>query len=143
MNQEEKFLLLKELSARLPYGVFVSNTVGGRNIKGYLCEVNTMYKCALIDTDLVAHNSEDCEFSPVEYVRPYLRPMSSMTENEEQEFRSLLKTNVIYGKYNGFVAKLTVDEINWLHSHHFDYNGLIDMGLAIEVTKENNPYEDN
>ena len=60
---------------------------------------------------------------------PFLRPMSSMTKKEEEEFNNL---PIYHSEY------LKVDFYN---SHHLDYRGLIEKGLAIEVTKENNPYE--
>ena len=56
----------------------------------------------------------------VEDVKPYLRPMSSMTEEEYQEF--------------GYdVLRYTPRELDWLNEHHFDYRGLIEKGLAIEA----------
>ena len=71
---------------------------------------------------------------------PYLRPMSSMTEEEEEEFVLFTDTMFRYGKNNNLCC-LSLDAIHWLLKKHFDYQGLIDKGLAIEVTKENNPYE--
>ena len=61
--------------------------------------------------------------------KPYLRPMSSMTEEEKKESGELYKKNT--GMW---------DDLDWLNAHHFDYRGLIDKGLAIAVTEENNPY---
>jgi hypothetical protein len=91
-----------------------------------------------------------------EKVKPYLRPMSSITEEEFQELHSICphsvinKTNVpgwiigISGSDYGRISR--IDEISklidWLNTHHFDYHGLIEKGLAVEVTEENNPYED-
>ena len=67
----------------------------------------------------------DFGFFPVEHVKPYLRPMSSMTVEERFE-------------YNGFDGYIFSDEdviikIDWLNKHHFDYRGLIKKGLAIEA----------
>ena len=59
-------------------------------------------------------------------VKPYLRPMSSMTEEEKAEYHSLCDS--YYGIYFD-----TVDSIDWLNAHHFDYRGLIEKGLAIEA----------
>ena len=66
--------------------------------------------------------------------------MSSMKEEEKKEYHSLC-----YGEWcsykDGWDYHNTISSIDWLLEHHFDYRGLIDKGLAIEVTKENNPYE--
>ena len=117
MTQEEQKLLLQDLSARLPYGVKIEGKFN----------------------DLRAHKME---FTPLfyenlqylkqnEYIKPYLRLMSSMTKEEKKEFCK------IEGRLN-FPCKhikliFSVDEFDWLNSHHFDYRGLIEKGLAIEA----------
>ena len=94
MTDEEKHLLLKDLCARLPYGVNISSLK-----RDYFDD---------IDTD-------------EQVVKPYLRPMSSMTEEEKKE-----------------CLKITfVEATDWLNVHHFDYRGLIPMGLAIDATELN------
>ena len=71
----------------------------------------------------------------VDEVKPYLRPMSSMTEEEKEEYKKL--------QHCLNDTMLTISLLNnWLNEHHFDYRGLIKKGLAIEVTKENNTYKD-
>ena len=73
----------------------------------------------------------------VDEIRPYLRPMSSMTEDEKKEFESLgwrvddLDNNTpwIHNTYNVF------DGVDWLNANHFDYRGLIPMGLALPATE--------
>ena len=82
--------------------------------------------------------------------RLYLRSMSSMTEEERKEVENLIKENrpSPYGIINNkgidnllFSVSVTSGVLtNWLNAHHFDYRGLIEKGLAIEVTEENNPY---
>ena len=64
--------------------------------------------------------------------RLYLRPMSSMTEEEKCEFNSY------YNMFNNNPVGL----IDWLNAHYFDYRRLIEKGLAIAVTEENNPYKE-
>ena len=82
---------------------------------------------------------------------PYLRPIGDMTEEERLEIGELLKKNRV-SPYGGVQAddvdNLLLDTIkgssiliDWLNEHHFDYRGLIERGLAIEVTEENNPYK--
>lgn len=69
-------------------------------------------------------------------VKPYLRPMSSQTSEEREELNNILEYQ--YCSDDSCMCEAT----DWLNAHHFDYRGLIDKGLAIEVTKENNPYKD-
>ena len=75
----------------------------------------------------------------VEPYNPYLRPMSSMTEEEKMEYITL--TNYNKDDSGKPYRELTIDSINWLLENHFDFMGLIPKGLAIEVTKDDNPYE--
>ena len=124
MKQEDKELLLKDLCARLPYGVICYNSDTESNFK--LCDV------ADIDS---GYPTFDYGYGELETVKPYLRPMSSMTEEEEEEYDRL---NV----YELGLFPHTEEAFDWLNAHHFDYRGLIDKGLAIEVTKENNPYKE-
>ena len=122
MTQEDKKLLLNDLSARLPYGVigeysWKGNKPHNRELTGNLYdELNSSWS-----------SSEDSKFIP------YLRPMSSMTEEERKIYIE------ISSHLCGEIAAKTM--IDWLNAHHFDYRGLIPKGLAIEVTEENNPYE--
>lgn len=116
MTQEERQLLLQDLSARLPYGVIVQ-------YRGH----NTIIKNkVLTGSDL------DCN---MEYYKPYLRSMSSMTEEERKEHN--LHRLSKWSTYSEYCANI----INWLLKNHFDYCGLIEKGLAIKVTEKNNPYK--
>lgn len=110
MTQEEKQLLLKDLCARLPYRVIVQD----RNGTHILTLGNT-------------------EFG-TEYIKPYLRPMSSMTE-EEKAF--LDATKEIEYTQTGLTGDgiLTLESYDYLNSIHVDYRGLIPMGLALEAPK--------
>ena len=121
MTQENKELLLKDLCARLPYGVKVyaenvdlNGTIGGLSL-------NSVFLLELHD------------WWDIEFIKPYLRPMSSMTEEEIKEYQAFFN-------YDG--VEYPEEYIDWLNAHHFDYRGLIEKGLAIEVTKENNPYKE-
>ena len=137
MTQEEKQLLLRDLCARLPYGVKANVTYFDWQ------HDEKIKKC---DTDItygniyeVVNNWNDC--------KPYLRPMSSMTEEEiefmgENGFRVYKKTNCfdnncdVYddGWDNFYVDKQSFEGvIELFYSHHFDYRGLIEKGLALEA----------
>lgn len=125
MTREDKQLLIKDLSARLSYGV-VYHRNDGANIK--LNEIDVDH-CRLNYTDDI--EEREC--------KPYLRPMTSMTEEEHKEFWEVVDN---YGSdTNAFDGFEVGDDIDWLNANHFDYRGLIEKGLAIEVTEENNPYK--
>ena len=72
-------------------------------------------------------------------IKPYLRSMSSMTEEEFEEYGNITE-HISIGSLDFNIAN--PNAFDWLNAHHFDYRGLIEKGLAIEVTKENNPYKD-
>ena len=120
MRQEEKDLLIVDLCGRLPYGLKVYYKTAGWEDKNYTLSPQ------VIDNFLIRRDVN---------VKPYLRPISSMTDEEEQEYSFILND----GGW-GITKDLITDCIDWLNAHHFDYRGLIEKGLAIEVTKENNPY---
>ena len=138
MTQEEKELLLKDLSARLPYGVKIELTWW---VMGEGTCINTT-----LEPDHIEQLLND-EYRDTE-IKPYLRPLSSMTEEEfddmfnklysaqEEFFRNCSNTDTI-GK---IIANDSV-RYDYLNKKMFDYRGLIPKGLAIEVTDENNPYE--
>ena len=124
MTQEEKRLLLKDLCARLPYGVMIQS----------IGEVKTLGMIDIADIDL---------FMP----KPYLRPMSSMTEKERNEYRKVFEKEftILEDSLDAPIAytypddgtvvrdKPLFNEIDWLNANHFDYRGLIEKGLAIEA----------
>lgn len=143
MNKEDKELLFQDLCARLPYDVYVLADIyktfdGG--IIGNVVGVN-------LESGLVYLEGVLTPFY-IDEIKPYLRSMSSMTEEEKDEFYNNSNGNVdnrTDGKglffRNNFVSFEDINyTINWLNAHHFDYRGLIPKGLAIEVTEENNPY---
>lgn len=135
MTKEQKDLLKKVICAMSPYGVKATTTSNGWNGIYTI----TGYKDDRIYLDCPMYDEGDDEWL-VESVKPYLRPMSSMTEEERNELENICVIN-----YNEFEGGSTLfDDIgfDWLNAHHFDYRGLIPLGLAIAVTEENNPYKD-
>ena len=124
MTQEDKKLLLQELCARLPHKVKV---YVGDDLAMTLRQID--YKCFCESWE-----NEDFK-SHSRWKLSYLRPMSSMTEEERKIYAKLLFTD-LGGVYEDYYKAL-----DYLNAHHFDYRGLIERGLAIEVTEENNPYE--
>ena len=119
MTQEEKELLLQDLCARLLYKVKIEITWWV--VDEGTC-MNTTLEPDHIDQLL---NDDDTE------IKPYLRSMSSMTEEE----RLLFYQNTLqYNEEIGY-SEYTYKSIDWLNAHHFDYRGLIEKGLAIEAPK--------
>lgn len=140
MTQEEKELLLKDLCARLPYGVKFG--IGSAKLGRYdLTDIDVKKEKVRYSNGL---------YADLERCKPYLRPMSSMTEEEK---RHISKMMCLRTYDNGVVYDMTYpvytpyyvmeDCLSYLCSIHVDYSGLIKKGLAVEVTKENNPYEQN
>lgn len=149
MNQENKELLLKDLCGRLPYGVKCTTKSSWNGI--YTIEG---YKDNRFFLDCPVYDKGDDEWM-IESVVPYLRPMSSMTEEEKKELKCLFDAKNITNDSICFLEGGTLEEyeaqipfsfcsklIDWLNAHHFDYRNLIEKGLAIEVTEKNNPYKE-
>ena len=114
MKQEEKELLLKDLCARLPYGVIVEDRNGIHELTTWNAEF----------TDLL-YNSK-CN------IKPYLFPLSSMTDEQMKECLST-KHKII--KSSGkFMYLDSPNTINYYHKNHIDYRGLIPMDLEIDAT---------
>ena len=165
MTKEEKQLLLVDLSARLPYGVICYWRIGSEltlNLTEYNGQLTCINKVEIEDSSDYYYdcyfnvcndsngNSFQNEDVPIEIVKPYLRPMSSMTEEEENEWNGL-NIDPLFEAVGGqhtriedlmLRAKSQYNPTDWLNAHHFDYRGLIERGLAIEVTEENNPYKE-
>ncbi len=132
--KEEKELLLNDLCARLSYGTI--GLYSWKNREPYNRELTG----SIFDELKSSWDStEDSQFLP------YLRPMSSMTEEEKKEYEKFceLDTEILANHpMNGEPFPALYNSQDWLNSYHFDYRGLIEKGLAIEVTEDNNPYKD-
>ena len=145
MTTEEKELLLKDLSARLPYGVKMLHE--GWNYE-WDDELSTVERVVGIDDKFIytkvidTHNGEEYRDDkwPIDTFddKLFLRPMSSMTEEEKDDFVKFFTTEGILIQEPYELTEL----IDWLNKGMFDYRGLIEKGLAISVTEENNPYKE-
>ena len=114
MTQEEK-LLLKDLSARLSYGVIVRLDYRDGTIVTRELGIGSLH-------DIMVGNAEG---------KPYLRPMSSMTAEERKEYNEYLFHGASIGLMSN--TETAYELIDWLNAHHFDYRGLIEKGLALEA----------
>ena len=134
MKREDKELLLKDLSARLLYRVICH------------IEIHHMFTEYAEKGDFplnsISIKDSKCDFITcwgidIDYVRPYLRPLTSMTEGERQEynkFNDFGSANLRRYEYEDFILYIpSFERVDWLNSHHFDYRGLIPMGLALEA----------
>lgn len=117
MTQEQKEILLKDLCGRLPYGV--------------KCNVGDDKPYTLSRIEIDDKNGHLLDFIEMKYgldmqvylseVKPYLFPLTSMTERQKIELTCIIDSD--YAK------------IDWYNKNHFDYRGLIPMGLAIDATE--------
>ena len=139
MTQNEKDLLLKDLCSRLPYGVKLH------------CSSNVMicigpYTLNTIVLDRIFN--DNTEYVPFDEFKPYLFPLSSMTEEQEMEISKRYNyhnsyelcveiTNHSEGYWDNDTSCNLQDYMwleDWFNKNHFDYRGLIPMGLAIDAT---------
>lgn len=131
MTKEDKQLLLKDLSSRIFYHVKIRVDYHPKILLGVVND------CAVVK-EKDGENWIEVNLNVEEWnIKPYLRPMSSMTEKEKSELRQwgCLCMNLddsvqdigVYGAIH------SIPVIDWLNAHHFDYRGLIEMGLALEA----------
>lgn len=141
MTKEDKDLLFKDLSARLPYHVKVKIWLKDGTTEEGALDLEHNYADVLLNVFY---------YNKIKDIKPYLRPISSMTEEEERKRFDLgiWKSNLYDGQVIGIFQDIThhspqnfQSALIWLLQNHFDIFGLIPKGLAIEVTEENNPYK--
>ena len=135
MTQENKELLLKDLCARLPYGVEIQ-----------------IIEWATLDTTLKTGHIARLlnNDAALKQIKPYLFPLSSMTEEQKEElFFNYIHNDIYFDDFTDYFLAgefwhdITVsidvlpELINWLNKHHLDWRGLIPMGLAIDATNLN------
>lgn len=137
MTIEEKDLLLKDLSARLPYGVKIALKNNGSyhhdnvakkgditidKLKGFTGSYFNIYHSNPLDWDWF---DDDID---IEDIKPYLLPLSSMTEVQKKELQALIRPNAFGTSYTTFTPQ------DFYCKYHLDYRGLIQLGLAIDAT---------
>lgn len=121
MTQEEKRLLLQDLCARLPYGVMISVQGGEFDSYKYPYQLIAVSKFGLDRFCKVYHPIYTPFGSPnIENIKPYLRPMESLTEKEEEEYEE-----VIRGSFE--------KQLEFYLRKNLDFRGLIPKGLALEA----------
>ena len=121
MTQEDKELLLKDLCARLPYEVKIELT-------WWVMDEGT-YVNATLEPDHIEQLLND--ENRITEIKPYLFPLSNMTEEQKKEYQYITERWMYDSSYS------ISDSIDWLNKNHFDYRGLIPMGLAIDATNLN------
>ena len=133
MEKKDKELLIKDLCARVPYHTKVS--------KAYWVAYDGKFELEWEEKELTSSLLNYIEEEDAwEHIKPYLRPMSSMTEEEYDQL--YIDSKVKEDSIDILDALANdLDAIDWLNVHHFDYRGLIKKDLAIEITEDNNPYE--
>lgn len=148
MTQEDKELLLKDLSGRLPYRV--------------MCNIGLKYPLQLqrifvdkLDGILLDFYEDGNDYQVyLSEVKPYLRPLSSMTGEEKEKLKNISDADEVTSNSICYLEGDTLEDymseipfilcyniVAWLLENHFDFMGLIPRGLAIEVTPNNNPYK--
>lgn len=137
MTQEDKELLLRDLCARLPYGIKASY-YGAEEERETWDEVESITLDGYVDIG---------QYSlPIESIKPYLFPLSSMTDKDLIKFLQIKGMNLNLDELKTFrrgematvfILSSYSRHFDWLNAHHFDYRGLIEKGLAIDATNLN------
>ena len=151
MTQEQKDLLLKDLCARLPYDVkvkFIVNEVSAieekfiYNIDGEYSYITNGKSYLTLDIIKALFNNH------LDEIKPYLFPLSSMTEEQKKDIfhngkfyinrhNSLCRFPMYEDDYDFVTMEDCLEIFNKLNKYHFDYRGLIPLGLAIDATGKN------
>lgn len=131
MTQNDKELLIKDLCCRLPYGV---------KLGFYASATKQTYIYTLLglepqeDEPVIAKTENGSFYMLADNVKPYLFPISSMTEEQMFDF-AIVQVENCKGTYPTLSECSAI--IDWGYKHHFDVNGLIEKGLAIDATDKN------
>ena len=132
MTQEEKDLLLKDLCARLPYGVICHYDVIVPMV-GKVKSYDKLRAISEFDNKPCFQFGCNKDIFDFENIKPYLFPLSSMTEEQRQELESLMEVTTV--PVWGEILSPTPEYYDWLNKNHFDYRSLIEKGLANDATE--------
>ena len=140
-TQTDKELLLKDLSARLPYGVLGQCEIDASydtefetipqthkfKAVAYGFNEDSLFVCPMIENqdELEIANEEIVDGVYILNFKPYLFPISSMTDKQKDEYQYITE------RWMNDPAYSISDSTDWLNKNHFDYSGLIEKGLAI------------
>lgn len=124
MTKHEKELLLQDICSRLPHGLIVGTTDNDGTLPNFWSL--DMYNCLTDDVRLTNCYADADRLTDFCDVRPYLYPLSSMTEEQ--------KTSHNFLKHSAYANPVKL--IDWYIKNRFDYRGLIPMGLAIDATNK-------
>ena len=143
-TQTDKELLLKDLSARLPYGVLGQCEIDASydtefetipqthkfKAVAYGFNEDSLFVCPMIENqdELEIANEEIVDGVYILDFKPYLFPISSMTDKQKDEYQYITE------RWMNDPAYSISDSIDWLNKNNFDYRGLIEKGLAIDAT---------
>lgn len=120
MTQNDKDLLLKDLCSRLPHGVQMNHIADN--------EVSPVTLIGIDRDYVILRGKGGYSYVPVEHYKPYLLPLSSMTEEQKNEWQSFMIQDA-YG-----ILYHTIESYDYLNKNHFDYRGLIEKSLALNAT---------
>ena len=147
MEKSDQHLLFKDLSSRLYYGVMISYCDWIDEIEDYGEIVDKLYDINIDNYIRVCDRDEEIY---IDCVKPYLFPLSSMTEEQQHLFFCRFIENEIdfidfkhyyleTGRFNKLFTSISDcgDVIEWFNENHFDYRGLIPKGLALDATGKN------
>lgn len=127
LTQEERDLLIKDICARWPYGVIAQIRRSSPNLnKPVILDlpIKGVINFASVDSVITVTEDGDIVYDLISTCKPYLRPLSSMTDEEKNELLQLMGCGT------------DIERVDFYISHHFDYRCLIPMGLALEAPKD-------
>lgn len=131
LGDKDKELLVKDLCSRLPYGVKCKDI--NINVTGTLSQIGLHYNMCVLDKD--DGESESCYLLNC---KPYLFPLSSMTEEQKQYLKNRFCYDWDGEPYDLWKYQIEIGDadelVDWFHKNHFDYRNLIPMGLSNDAT---------
>lgn len=139
MTQNEKELLLKDICARLPYGVKVQIDLQSNIYPPMICKVCNIEFAEIGSSFIGVEVLPDSYSEYREFLcKPYLFPLSSMTDEQSKELEEIDPEFYSLICENGDICvSMDVRGYDWLNKNHIDYRGLIEKGLAIDATNLN------